>query len=164
MDKDLTETMLKLDKLRTNLYNEFKPTIKLLPSLDIDDTYRARVPHAPVATKKVTQVQMPYRPPPHLQSQLQRQRQPQPQPQSQLLPQSQPQSQPQQDNQPEILQEVGSGRLSLRTDLPPAGQLVKPVPDIGDIVFAMKHQLFPWTKGKVDIFIINLLIKCSSKK
>lgn len=54
------------------------------------------------------------------------------------------------DSQPEILplDQVDNG--SIAVDLPPAGPLVKPVPEIGDVVFVMKHPLLSWVKAKVS--------------
>lgn len=122
------ETMSKLDNLRTTLYDEFKPSIQMLEELKIEDCLENQN-HALVATKKVTQV----RP-----------------------PQQQQQKSAAQDNQPEILQEVErDNRLIQSMDLPPSGQLVKPVPEVDDFVFTMKHPLFPWIKGKVYMFLNN---------
>lgn len=59
-----------------------------------------------------------------------------------------------QDSQPEILQEVERDNHLLQSmDLPPSGPLVKPIPQIDDFVFTMKHPLFPWIKGKVQSII-----------
>lgn len=113
--------MLKLDKLRSNLYYEFKPKIQMLEELKIED-YPENTNYPLVATKKVTQVR-----PPVNKTQ-------------------------QQDNQPEILREVErDNRLIQSMDLPPSGHLVKPVPEVDDYVFTMKHPLFPWIKGKVSL-------------
>jgi histone-lysine N-methyltransferase SETDB1 len=120
IDKEIIATMSKLDKLRTSLYNEFKPKIEMLEDLKIEDSVESVI-YPLVATKKVTQVRVPPK-------------------------------QQHQDSQPEILREVErDNRLIQSMDLPPSGQLIKPVPEVDDFVFTMKHPLFPWIKGKVDI-------------
>ena len=83
------------------------------------------VNHSLVATKKVTQIRVP--------------------PKQQV-----------QDSQPEILQEIErDNRLIQSMELPPAGQLIKPVPEVDDYVFTLKHPLFPWIKGKVNIIYLT---------
>ncbi|XP_012288677.1 histone-lysine N-methyltransferase eggless [Orussus abietinus] len=58
IDKDITDMMHKLDVLRNNLYDEFKPKIKELEALQIFDE-SVDDPYYPlVATKKVTQVRI----------------------------------------------------------------------------------------------------------
>ncbi|XP_058793331.1 histone-lysine N-methyltransferase eggless isoform X2 [Phymastichus coffea] len=119
LDKDIADTMTKLDQLRASLYTEFKPTITMEEELIIDDTVSNTSNYPLVATKKVTQVRAPIKQQPH-------------------------------DSQPEILQEVErDNRLIHVMDLPPSGLLIKPVPEIDDFVFTIKHPLFPWVKGKV---------------
>ncbi|XP_001603698.1 histone-lysine N-methyltransferase SETDB1 [Nasonia vitripennis] len=123
LDATINQTMLKLDKIRSTLYYEFKPNIQMLEELKIEDSI-GHINYPAVATKKVTQV----RPP---------------------VNKTQPQ-----DNQPEILQEVErDNRLIQSMDLPPSGHLIKPVPEVDDYVFTMKHPLFPWIKGKVQSII-----------
>ncbi|XP_011495749.1 PREDICTED: histone-lysine N-methyltransferase eggless [Ceratosolen solmsi marchali] len=122
IDKEIVATMSKLDKLRTSLYNEFKPKIEMLDDLKIEDSIESVI-YPLVATKKVTQVRVP------------------------------PKQQPQ-DCQPEILREVErDNRLIQSLDLPPLGQLIKPIPEVDDFVFTLKHPLFPWIKGKVQTII-----------
>lgn len=55
------------------------------------------------------------------------------------------------DNQPEIMPLDGIETPVAAIDLPPAGPLVKPLPDVGDVVYIMKNPLMPWVKAKVRI-------------
>lgn len=48
-----------MDALRGNLYDEFRPQIKMLEELQIDDAIPDSMLHPLVATKKVTQVRAP---------------------------------------------------------------------------------------------------------
>ena len=57
-----------------------------------------------------------------------------------------------QDNQPVILQEIERDNIRAVADLPPRGQLVKPLPDVDTVVLVMKHALIPWQKAKVFRF------------
>ncbi|XP_014205106.1 histone-lysine N-methyltransferase eggless [Copidosoma floridanum] len=199
LNDSISKTMKRLDLIRSTFYNEFKPSIKMLEELKIED----EIPSFPmIATKKVTQICPPPRPQIQLHPQPpQRQRQPHPTPgpQPKPKPQSQPltppsitiqaqtkaqtpvqsqtqiqikpqapiQIQTQQDNQPEILQEVGGG-VARSSDLPPAGQLIRPVPKIDDFVFIMKHPLFPWIKAKIQSIVskspMNYSVKLLQKK
>ncbi|KAK2580401.1 hypothetical protein KPH14_006152 [Odynerus spinipes] len=54
--RTLTSTM---DTIRNNLYEEFRPQIRLLQELQIDTNYEEAAVHPLVATKKVTQVRIP---------------------------------------------------------------------------------------------------------
>lgn len=51
--------MRTMDALRGNLYDEFRPQIKMLEELQIDDAIPDSMLHPLVATKKVTQVRAP---------------------------------------------------------------------------------------------------------
>lgn len=119
--------MAMLDSLRASLYTEFKPEVKTEAELVIDDSIiNPPSNYIPVATKKVTQIRPTIKTQPH-------------------------------DSQPEILQEVErDNRMIQYMDLPSNGPLVKPVPEVDDFVFTIKHPLFPWVKGKVSQFTIFL--------
>ncbi|KAL7299254.1 hypothetical protein TKK_0007844 [Trichogramma kaykai] len=123
MEKQFSTIMGNLDSYRRQLYDEFKPDIKMLEELTINDDNATTntSSSAQVATKKVTRGQC---------SNLS----------NSIV-----------DNQPEILQVAAPSNKLLGTmNLPPTGQLIKPVPEIDDYVFTMKHPLFPWIKGKVQ--------------
>lgn len=117
--------MRTMDKLRNNLYDEFKPQIKMLEELEINDQ-PAKIVYPFVATKKVTQVRIP--------------------PNASL-----------QDNQPEILPIEQDIKEVIAPNLPPTGPLVKPTPEVDNVVYTMKSSLKSWTKAKVRIIIINVL-------
>lgn len=53
------------------------------------------------------------------------------------------------DSQPEILPLDSVETQPVVVDLPPSGPLVKPVPEVGDLVYVMKHPLSPWVKAKI---------------
>lgn len=117
--------MNKLDKLRNSLYEEFKPTIKMMEDLTICDGVQDNNQFPLVATKKVTQI----RNTPTVSAPL--------------------------DNQPIILEEIERDTVKAAADLPPLGLLVKPVPDVDTAVLIMKHALIPWLKAKVCFFLFK---------
>ncbi|XP_046617566.1 histone-lysine N-methyltransferase eggless isoform X1 [Neodiprion virginianus] len=57
---------------------------------------------------------------------------------------------PTSESQPEILPLDGIETQLVVVDLPPAGQLIKPMPDVGDLVYIMKHPLMSWVKGRIQ--------------
>lgn len=123
--------MKKLDSIRSSLYNNFQPSFKMEQELIIEDRLHTVDPqirnadHSLVATKKVTQIRAPSF------------------------------NQPPQESQPEILEEIErDNKLIQSMELPPQGQLVRPVPNVDDFVFTMKHPLVSWIKGKVSLIFI----------
>lgn len=123
--------MKKLDSIRSSLYNQYKPKFEMKDELNIVDQLKGidlqhkNYDHSLVATKKVTQI----RAPPSMQSTIKA---------------------PPQESQPEILEEIERDtKLIQSMELPPSGQLVRPVPNVDDFVFTMKHPLVSWIKGKV---------------
>ncbi|XP_018338470.1 PREDICTED: histone-lysine N-methyltransferase SETDB1 isoform X2 [Trachymyrmex septentrionalis] len=58
LNTEIREIMRTVDKLRNNLYDDFRPQIKMLEELQINDEITEAV-HPLVATKKVTQVRVP---------------------------------------------------------------------------------------------------------
>lgn len=56
LDGDIKDLMGKLDKLRNSLYDEFKPSIRMLEDLTISDGVQDNTQFPLVATKKVTQI------------------------------------------------------------------------------------------------------------
>lgn len=56
MDGEIKDLMGKLDKLRNSLYDEFKPSIKMMEELTICDGVPDNNQFPLVATKKVTQI------------------------------------------------------------------------------------------------------------
>ncbi|XP_012530724.1 histone-lysine N-methyltransferase eggless isoform X2 [Monomorium pharaonis] len=58
LNTEIREIMRTMDKMRNDLYEDFRPQIKMLEELQINDTITENV-HSLVATKKVTQVRVP---------------------------------------------------------------------------------------------------------
>ena len=58
LNTEIREIMRTVDKLRNNLYEDFRPQIKMLEELQINDEI-TETAHPLVATKKVTQVRVP---------------------------------------------------------------------------------------------------------
>ncbi|XP_071636747.1 histone-lysine N-methyltransferase eggless isoform X1 [Temnothorax longispinosus] len=58
LNTEIREVMCTMDKLRNNLYEDFRPQIKMLEELQINDEI-TETAHPFVATKKVTQVRVP---------------------------------------------------------------------------------------------------------
>ncbi|KYM98922.1 PREDICTED: histone-lysine N-methyltransferase SETDB1 [Cyphomyrmex costatus] len=120
LNTEIREIMCTVDKLRNNLYKDFRPQIKKLEELQINDeiTYPETSTYPFVATKKVTQVRVP--PSSLLQDQL------------------------------EVLAIEPSGiKETIIPNLPPNGPLLKRSPEVDDIVYIMKSPVMPWIKAKV---------------
>jgi len=130
LDTEIRETMNNLDKLRNSLYESFRPQIKILEELQIDDN-NSIVRNVPtlVATKKVTQIRVP----PTILSQ---------------------------DNQLEIVAEIEppSNQKIIVHNLPAAlGPLIKPTPEPDSNVYITKSPIMPWIRAKVCIqFLLYL--------
>lgn len=117
LDLEIRGVMKDMDKLRNRLYEEYKPQIKLLEEVNINDGPKETL-YPYVATKKVTQASIA------------------PSPLSQ-------------DNQVEILPIERDAKEMAIPKLPPAGPLVKTVPEIDGLIYVMKNPLMPWQKAKV---------------
>ncbi|XP_008556889.1 histone-lysine N-methyltransferase SETDB1 [Microplitis demolitor] len=142
LDQDIKEMISKMDSLRNNLYKNFKPDIKYIQELHIEDPPADTIPHPLVATKKVTQIT---RPPP--------------------IP-PQPSIHP--DNPIEVMSVNPKGKLGIEHGLPPQGNLIRRAAEVENIVLVMKHPLLAWRRAKVLSIVsrtpMTYRIKYASKK
>ncbi|XP_015115678.1 histone-lysine N-methyltransferase eggless [Diachasma alloeum] len=143
-DREIKQMISKMDMIRNSLYDAFRPDIKMLADLSIDDgpsmvppqapqasprpLQRAEPPgHPTVATKKVTQVKIPAAAPPKAQ-----------------------------DNQVEIMPIVEKvEKQTLGYGLPAHGKLILRPAEVDNIVLVMKHPLMPWIKAKVHAILTH---------
>ncbi|XP_032664339.1 histone-lysine N-methyltransferase SETDB1 [Odontomachus brunneus] len=117
LDMEIRGIMKTMDKLRNELYDVYRPKIKMVEELQINDgPVESLYPF--VATKKVTQVRVT----PGLSH----------------------------DSQVEVVPIERDVKEIVIPNLPPAGPLVKAVPDVDNIVYVMKSPLMPWQKAKIQ--------------
>ncbi|KAK0175942.1 hypothetical protein PV328_000131 [Microctonus aethiopoides] len=121
LDRDIKIMIAKMDSIRNKLYDEFKPDIRNLRELHIDDSPAENTAvqhHSLVATKKVTQV----RTPPAIK-----------------VP----------DNQVEVMSVEQKDKSKMEHGLPPHGALIRRAAEVDNSVLVMKHPLIPWRRAKV---------------
>ncbi|XP_034935600.1 histone-lysine N-methyltransferase eggless [Chelonus insularis] len=121
IDDEIKSMILQMDSIRSSLYDHFKPEIKYLEDIQIDDVpveNNALVPL--VATKKVTQIRTP--------------------PVAVKIPDN---------SQIEVMTVEPKEKTSTSYGLPPNGPLIRKPAEVEDLVLVMKHPLIPWRKAKV---------------
>ncbi|CAG5104386.1 Similar to egg: Histone-lysine N-methyltransferase eggless (Drosophila melanogaster) [Cotesia congregata] len=142
LDNDITDMILKMDSLRSNLYNQFRPDVKEIKEIHIEDPPADTIPHPPVATKKVTQIIR--------------------------APTVQPTSTAQPDNAVEVMSVCPKGKINMELGLPPQGNLVRRAAEVDNLVLVMKHPLLAWRRAKVLSIVsrtpMTYRIKYASKK
>lgn len=122
LNTEMREIMNNMDKLRNSLYEDFRPQIKMLEELQIDDGNIKNIPPL-VATKKVAQMRVPSTTSSSQDNQLEI-----------------------------LAIETPATKKIMVHNLPAAcGPLVKPTPEPDSNVYITKNPVMPWIRAKVCI-------------
>lgn len=128
LNTEIREIMCTMDQLRNTLYMNYRPEIKMLEELQLNDEITETTAHTLVATKKVTQVRVP------------------------------PSSLLQDNQLEVLAIEPSNSKEIIVPNLPPTGPLIKRSPQVDDFVYIMKSPVMPWLKAKVcRIFIASII-------